>query len=117
MLTLSDHVHTVPMKKKAKLGLPDNPTEQQAVEAMLATRPAKRLTVTLALSPKQSAILDALVTVRQRTAAIGTPPKTRAEIALDCFAKGLEAEVGSLPKLPWSEEERRVLEPLLGRKL
>ena len=105
------------MKKKVKVGLSEVPSEEEAVAAMLATRPAKRLTVTLALNAKQSAVLDALVTVRQRTAAIGTAPRTRAEIALDCFTRGLEKALGSLPKLPWSDAERRVLEPLLGRKL
>ena len=104
-------------KQKPHYGLPDDPTEEQAIEALLATRPAKRLTATLNLSPKQSALLDALVTVRQRMAAIGTAPTTRAEVALAVFAKGLDEEIRSLPKLNWSDEERRLLEPVLGRKL
>ena len=105
------------MKKKPRIGIPDNPTEAEAIAAIKALRPAKRQTVTLTLSEKQSAILDALVTFQQRMAAIGTAPMTRAEIALECFTGGLETKVKSLPKLPWSEKELSVLEPLLGRKL
>ncbi len=106
------------MKKKIKKhGIPDNPTEAEAIAVIKALRPAKRQTVTLTLSEKQSAILDALVTFQQRMAAIGTAPLTRAEIALNCFTGGLEAKIISLPKLPWSDKELSVLEPLLGRKL
>ena len=108
------------LKKKSKqvtrVGLPDDPSEEQAKAAMLAT--ARRHTTTLPLTLQQSDILDALVLIHQRASEVGTRPLTRAEVALICFTKGVSEEVLSLQKLPrWSKEDRQLLEKVLGRKL
>ena len=111
-------------KKKSKQvtreGLPDYPGDDQMdniTDGVRLPKPA-RYTTTLTLTPQQSAILDALVLIRQRASEAGTRPMTRAEVALICFTKGVNEEVLSLPKLPrWSKEDRQLLEKVLGKKL
>jgi hypothetical protein len=110
-------------KQKTRVGITPDMSEEHAAEMLDSLKPQPlpkppRYTTTLTLTPQQSAILDTLVLIRQRASEAGTRPMMRAEVALICFTKGVNEEVLSLPKLPrWSEEDRQLLEKVLGRKL